>query len=131
MKILVVDDNEVSRKVLRLALRNLGYEHVEMAEDGFAALQIAAQISFDLIFMDLQMPRMSGFETVEKIRELPCYTANQPIFVAVTAYASDEKKTEAHRSKMQGFLSKPVDQEILKALVERILEQKKSEEPEP
>lgn len=116
-RILVVDDGETNRKLASLILRRAGAE-VEIAEDGEIALQMAAVTSFDLILMDMQMPRMDGYAATRKLRELGITT---PI-IALTANAmkgDSEKCTEAGCS---GYLSKPIEPaSMIKAVGEAIV----------
>ena len=67
MNILVADDNEINRKVIRAILQKLGYNCTE-AHDGEEALNCYEQEQFDYIFMDVDMPGMSGIEATEAIR---------------------------------------------------------------
>jgi CheY-like chemotaxis protein/anti-sigma regulatory factor (Ser/Thr protein kinase) len=115
-RILVVDDNAIAQTVASHALRRHVYE-VECAGDGFAAIDVAARTSFDLILLDLQMPGLDGFQTAERIRKLPNY-AETPI-VAVTANCSDDYRERCFQSGMQGFLAKPVRTAELVETVEK------------
>jgi CheY-like chemotaxis protein len=103
--ILVVDDDSVGQVVATRMLRRRMYQ-VECASSGLAALEAAAKRKYDIIFMDLQMPGMDGFETAVRIRELPGH-ASTPI-VALTANCSPEYRETCLKRGMQGFLSKPV-----------------------
>ncbi|GAB1481999.1 hypothetical protein MASR2M78_08140 [Treponema sp.] len=68
IKILVVEDHPVNQRLFALILDKLGYESV-IASDGLEALEAADKDAFQLIFMDIQMPRLNGYETTEKLRE--------------------------------------------------------------
>jgi PAS domain S-box-containing protein len=106
-RILVVDDNEVNRMICGEILENLGME-CTFAEDGVAALEILRSQYFDLILMDLQMPRLGGIEATLRIRSpkenLP--SKDTPI-IAITANAMPSDIEASHRAGMNGFLSKP------------------------
>jgi CheY-like chemotaxis protein len=117
-RVLVVDDNAIAQTIACHALRRQSFE-VECAGDGRLALQAAAQSRFDVILMDLQMPGWDGFETVEKIRELPGYRET-PI-IAVTANCSDDYRARSVRCGMQDFLAKPVRTRDLVQAVEKHL----------
>ncbi len=68
-KILVIDDSSFQRGMIRRALQGLGHEILE-AENGISALEIISANKVDFIFLDLIMPKMDGFETLEKLREM-------------------------------------------------------------
>ena len=116
--ILAVDDNAVGMLVIRHALKGRDVR-LELASDGFEAVEAARNKHYDLILMDLQMPRMDGLEATKAIRQLPGY-ADVPI-LALTADFSDELRRECLRHGMQGFLSKPVESGMLWAAVSRHL----------
>ena len=105
--ILVAEDNPVNRLVLRQILEREGHTVVE-ARDGFEAVEIAEKTAFDLILMDIQMPRCDGTEATKTIRAGQGASARVPIF-ALTAHAFPE---ERHRFLAAGFdevLTKPVN----------------------
>jgi signal transduction histidine kinase/DNA-binding response OmpR family regulator len=107
--VLVVDDNEVNRKLARVQLKKLGYQ-VGIAENGLeavAAVQDEAQ-HYDAILMDCQMPEMDGFEATHAIRNLDHPVASIPI-IAMTANAMRGDRERCLRSGMDGYLAKPVD----------------------
>ena len=117
-RILVVDDNSVAQTIASHFLRRHAYD-VECVTSGLAAIDKASRSSFDLIFMDLQMPGMDGFQTVKHIRDLPSYSAT-PI-IALTANCSGDYRDRCLSQGMQGFLSKPVQGNELVQTVERYL----------
>jgi CheY-like chemotaxis protein len=86
---------------------------------GAEAVEAGSRERFDLILMDLQMPKMDGLEATERIRKLPGYLS-VPI-IALTANQADQYRELCQRQGMQGFLSKPVDPEDLVANVRRYL----------
>lgn len=102
--ILVVDDNEVNRRVACLFLRSWGAE-VQEAKDGKIARDKAVYKKYDLILMDLQMPVMSGLEATQAIRA-EGLNRNTPIF-ALTANAFPEDKARCLAVGMNGHLAKP------------------------
>ena len=118
-RVLVVDDNSMAQMVASHALRRQAFE-VHCAGDGLRAVDAASQAQFDVILMDLQMPGLDGFETVQRIRKLPGYQAI-PI-IAVTANCSSDYRDRCANSGMQDFLAKPVRTRDLVQTVEKYLE---------
>ena len=110
-KILLVEDNEFNREIALEILEDEGI-HVDTAEDGDIAVEKmkhASEGQYDLILMDIQMPRMNGYDATRAIRQLPDpYAANIPI-IAMTANAFDEDKRNAVDAGMNGHIAKPVD----------------------
>jgi len=106
LRVLIVDDNEVNRIVAEEILISLG--HVpRVAGSGSEAVKLAATDDFDLVFMDLQMHGMDGFETMARIRE-SAGPGQAPAIVAMTAHASEASRENAMARGMEGFLAKPV-----------------------
>lgn len=117
-RILAVEDNPVGQMVLRHSLKGRTIE-LDVAGSGPEALRAAADHSYDLILMDLQMPAMDGFEATAAIRKLPGYR-NIPI-LALTANYSDTVRQQCQQFGMQGFLSKPVQSAELWAAISQNL----------
>ena len=89
--ILVVEDNEIAKRIAKVTLTTLGYT-VDVTSYGEKALELASQNSYDCIFMDLGLPQMSGLETTQKIRRSEGKLSSVPI-VALTA--SDDPVCQA------------------------------------
>jgi two-component system LytT family response regulator len=113
MKALIVDDEPIARRVLREGLE-LFREVLVVGEagDGKEALQKIARLRPDLVFLDLQMPVMSGFEVVRNLSEPPL-----PVIVIVTAF--DQHAIEAFEAGAIDYLLKPVSEARLRTAVER------------
>jgi two-component system, sensor histidine kinase and response regulator len=109
-KIMIVEDNATNRRLVRLFLRNLGH-HADEAVDGFAGVAMAQRTRYDVIFMDLEMPGMDGYEATQKIREI--YGSKSPFIVALTAHAMPEYRERSFEAGMQAYLSKPVKKDEL------------------
>jgi CheY-like chemotaxis protein len=95
LEILVAEDNPMNQYLIGKVLNKLGYQP-QMVNNGLEALLVTQERYFDLIFMDVQMPEMDGYEASMKIRELH---SKQPIIIAMTANTIDECQK---KSKMLG-----------------------------
>ncbi len=115
--ILVVEDNRINQKVLSHQLINLGYA-IEVAENGAEAVAKVKNRRYDLIFMDVQMPVMDGFQATQEIRNLGEDSSSIPI-VAVTANAFQSERDKCFSSGMDDYLTKPVDKDRLREAVRR------------
>lgn len=112
MKVLVVEDSPDNQKLMEIYLRKFGIE-IDIAADGVAAIELASTNFYDVIFMDVQMPRMDGHEATEILR-LRGY--RRPI-IALTAHAMKEERERCLRSGFTDFLSKPIQREALAAIL--------------
>jgi two-component system, sensor histidine kinase len=118
-KVLIVEDNLINQKVLKKLLDKINIPS-DIANNGLEAVALFEKNDYDIIFMDLHMPEMDGFEATKKIHSLAKYkTRNIPI-IAVTASAFDEDKTKAIANDMDDFITKPI---VLKNLEETIAKQ--------
>jgi signal transduction histidine kinase/CheY-like chemotaxis protein len=111
IRILVVEDNKMNQKVINTMLKNLGYL-CDNADDGFAGMLQAQSKKYDLIFMDLMMPEMDGFEAARKILK----NDDSVIIVAFTADNMPETRKKAELSGIKDFISKPVRIDELKKM---------------
>lgn len=111
IKILIVENNIMNQKVLGAMLVKLGYKY-DLTEDGLAGYLQAKIRKYDLVFMDLVMPEMDGFESAQKILEYD----ESVLIVAFTADNMPESKRKAELSGIKEFISKPVRIEDLKKL---------------
>ncbi len=125
--VLLVEDNELNREIATAILKETGMT-VDSVEDGdIAVMTIDREPAdkYDLIFMDVQMPRMDGYTATREIRTLPDNVkANIPI-VAMTANAFEEDKKKAYESGMNGHIIKPISIEEIAKVLDRIFEKKK------
>lgn len=121
--VLLVEDNELNREIAVDILSEEGM-NVDTAEDGDIAVEkmkCAEAGRYDIILMDIQMPRMNGYEAAKAIRALPdAYAANIPI-IAMTANAFEEDKQNAFATGMNGHVAKPIDIAKLKATIAKFV----------
>jgi CheY-like chemotaxis protein len=111
ISILIVEDNKMNQKVIGTMLKNLGYTY-DIAEDGLTGYLQAKTKQYDLIFMDLVMPEMDGFESSRKILDYD----KSVMIVAFTADNMPDSRRKAELSGIKDFISKPVRIEELKKL---------------
>ncbi len=112
--VLVVDDLEDNRRLMRLMLEKAGFQ-VLLAESGERALEVYRENQVDLSLVDLQMPDMDGITLLTKLRELD---PGAQVLV-ITAYGSIEKAVAAMKAGAIDFVTRPVRREVLLALVEK------------
>ena len=112
LNILVAEDNEINQKMILRALEKLGY-NADLANDGSEALNMMSKKSYQLVFMDVMMPVMDGYEATTRILEL--YPATRPMIIAMTANAltGDREKILTHG--MDDYISKPFKIQDVKA----------------
>ncbi|WP_108425320.1 response regulator [Flagellimonas amoyensis] len=119
--ILVAEDNPVNRFLARTLLQKIvPKSKIVEAHDGAEAVEQFRQNSFDVIFMDIQMPIMSGFDATSKIRELEKENAHVPI-VALTARGIKGEREKCLEQGMDDYVTKPVVYETLKGVLEKLL----------
>jgi signal transduction histidine kinase/CheY-like chemotaxis protein/HPt (histidine-containing phosphotransfer) domain-containing protein len=112
---LVADDHEVNRLLARKLLEQMGFE-VTLAEDGMKAIEAVLQRKFDVIFMDIQMPQMNGWQATHELRQWEQQTKRVRVpIIALSAHASAADREQALAIGMDGYLSKPLTAEALAA----------------
>ncbi|MFM7885900.1 MAG: ATP-binding protein, partial [Pseudanabaena sp.] len=115
LKILLVEDDLTSQKVFNLFMKRIGYR-VDIANNGLEALKILQCQSYQIIFMDVQMPEMDGIAATKKIRQ---EITHQPWIVALTAKAFPEDRQACFDAGMNDFLTKPFQIDNILHLVNR------------
>ncbi|WPJ97544.1 ATP-binding protein [Coraliomargarita algicola] len=127
LRILIVEDNQVNARLLAAMLSKTA-DSCDIAYTSTECIQYMNQRQYDIIFMDLNMPDMDGFELTARIREQECDAdqANtaRSIIIAVTAWAMKGMKERCMEAGMNGYLSKPVIREELTDLIERLCSEK-------
>jgi CheY-like chemotaxis protein len=113
LRVLLVDDNVVNRKVAVFILRKWG-ALVHSAGNGVEALQALREFDFDVVLMDCQMPELDGYEATRQLRSAVGLYKNPKIpVVALTANALETDREKCIAAGMNGYLSKPIDQSRL------------------
>jgi signal transduction histidine kinase/DNA-binding response OmpR family regulator len=126
VKILAVDDNLINREILYDLLKDANpYMEIDMAEDGEDAIQKILQKSYDLILLDLQMPKKNGYETSEHIRKNMRYPVCDTPIIAMTAHALENVAESCFKAGMNDYISKPIDLTFLGNKMVKLIEKKR------
>ena len=118
-RILLAEDIDINRVILTELLKDTGIA-IDEASDGLQALQAfekSALFYYDLIFMDIQMPRMDGYQTTREIRKMTRADAGIVPIIAMTANAYREDVEKAEAAGMNGHLAKPIDIDAIMTLL--------------
>ncbi len=110
LKILIVEDNPVNRLLAVKILGQVGFT-ADVAVDGLEAVEFVNKIPYDLIFMDLQMPVMDGYEAMRKIRAN--LAISQPRIIVISANVQPQDVSNSYNAGADGFLPKPIDRKAL------------------
>jgi CheY-like chemotaxis protein len=119
LHLLVADDNTVNQKVASMMLKRLGYT-VDIVANGVEVLQALETRSYDIIFLDVQMPEMDGDEAARRIRDQ--WSTNEPArprLIAMTGNAMQGDRERCLAAGMDDYITKPVRVEKLQAVLER------------
>ncbi len=114
MNVLVAEDNEVNRMLMEELLKEQGVQ-VTFAENGKEAVELVRRGNYDVIFMDIDMPVMDGFEATREIRK---FNPHIPI-IALTAYAISGFRDKIIKAGMNEYITKPVDVKALRSVLEK------------
>jgi two-component system cell cycle response regulator DivK len=117
-RILIVEDQEDNRTILRDLLSNVGYELIE-AVDGVEGIAMAEREQPDLILMDIQLPVVDGYQATQRIKANPNLRAI-PV-IAVTSYALSGDEEKARAAGCDGYVTKPFSPRELLARVREFL----------
>ncbi len=117
-KILVVEDNENNLRLFRILLNRPGWE-LFLARDGEEALRTISEEEPDLIVLDIQIPKVSGLDLVERVRSDPDRTGTK--IIAVTAYAMNGDREKILQAGCDGYVSKPIDTRAFPGIVASFL----------
>ncbi len=116
-QILIVEDNPANRQILLLMLQKLGYSDCKAVANGLDAVEALTNQSYDLVFMDIQLPIMDGLTASREIRQLP---DRQPWIICLSASASTLSREEVFLAGIDEYLSKPLPIEDLVAVLQRV-----------
>lgn len=117
-KAITIDDSASMRQMVRLTLKQSGFEVLE-AENGQAALDMLKTTQVDLVICDVNMPILNGIETTRRLRAMPNYKRT-PI-VLLTTESEDSKKMAGRQAGATGWIIKPFQPTQLQKVVQRVL----------
>lgn len=120
LRVLVVDDSRMARKVITRVLTNLGVVNISEAADGSEAIVKLGQQTFDLVVTDYNMPEVNGLELTEHIRQSDSYS-HLPVMM-VTSEANDAHLSHVAQSGVNAIADKPFEPEFVKRILARLLE---------
>jgi len=120
LSVLLVEDHPVNRQLALAQLKVLGLTDVDVAVDGVLALERLRHRAYDVVLMDMQMPRLDGLAATQALRQLPLPA--QPWVVAMTANAFEEDRRACLAAGMDDFVSKPATVTTLRSAFTRFLE---------
>ncbi|MGE0488478.1 MAG: ATP-binding protein [Vulcanimicrobiota bacterium] len=127
LNVLVAEDNPINQTLATITLQQAGHT-VTVAGDGRAAVEAFQEGGFDVILMDIQMPELDGFEATAEIRKLEQGKDERIPIIALTAHAMKGDRERCLDAGMDGYVSKPIDVEELKAELAKVVGEE--EEPE-
>ncbi len=121
LNILLVDDNHINLKVAGQLVKQLGYEHYEIAENGQEAIDKCREHDFDFVLMDVQMPVVDGLEATRQIRDDEVINGRFPArIVAMTANVMADDRSNCLKAGMDEYLSKPIRSNTLRQTIEKL-----------
>jgi two-component system chemotaxis response regulator CheY len=118
-KFLVVDDFATMRKIIRNLLRQLGYAHIDEAEDGVVGLRKMRATKYDMVICDWNMPNMTGIELLREVRADD--SLKETPFLMVTAEANKENVIEAVKAGVSNYIVKPFTADTLAGKIDAVL----------
>lgn len=125
-RVLLVDDNVINREILFDLLKDLNPEmEITVAENGESAVNKLYSGNFDIVLMDIQMPKMNGFEASSHIRKNMKYPVSEIPIIAMTAHALENVAEECFRAGMNDYIAKPIEIDLLANKMVKLLEKKK------
>lgn len=119
IKILIVDDEQIVRDSLTHWFEEDGYQ-VESAEDGFDVLRNLEPGKYDIMLVDIKMPKLNGLELLEKVKEID----PECVVIMITAYASVPTAVQALKNGAYDYVTKPIDPDELSHLIQNAIKQK-------
>jgi CheY-like chemotaxis protein len=108
VNVLIAEDNLMNQKIIEVLIKRMGWDCV-IVGDGIKVVEECLKGGYDVILMDIDMPRMDGYEATRVIRS---HQIDIPI-IALTAYSEDVFREQSYKAGMNNFLPKPYDKEVI------------------
>jgi CheY-like chemotaxis protein len=121
VKVLVAEDNPLNQKIVMAMLIKMNCS-VTIAQNGFEAVKLLNESAFDIVLMDMQMPKMDGLNATRIVKQGSKLNRNTPV-IALTANATEEHKRACFEVGMEDFLTKPLSMNKLEEIVQRYCEE--------
>ena len=132
MKFLIVDDALMARSNMTKILEALGHESIDHAVDGEQAIKQLTEFRranyYDIVFLDINMPKMNGIDVLKNIKNHPSIEHTK--IIVITAERDPKLVTEALKNGATGFVSKPVQEDDIKKITEKVAENLKMTKPQ-
>jgi CheY-like chemotaxis protein len=120
LRVLVAEDNMINQRIVQMMLQRLGCRNPVIVSDGEEAVAAVMDAEYDVILMDVQMPRMTGIEATRLIREQTGQSGN-PWIIALTAGVMQEEQNAAMEAGMNAFLPKPLSINQLEKALDSVI----------
>ena len=118
MPVLIVDDYNTMVRIIRNLLRQLGFEHIDDANDGSEALEKTQQLKYGLVISDWNMEGMTGIDLLQKVRTNPAMSSTP--FIMVTAESKTENVIAAKKAGVSNYIVKPFNAQTLKSKIDSV-----------
>ena len=119
VRVLIVDDHHLTRDMVRIIMKGLGFNHLTAVENAFEAKEKIKEGCVDLVICDWNMPRFSGLELLQEIRAIERFKTLP--FLMLTAEAYRESVREAMKAGVSDYIAKPFTAEVLQEKIDKIL----------
>ena len=119
LRVLLAEDSLVAQRVVSRLMQKLGHE-VHQVSDGKQLLEATSSEQFDLIIMDVEMPKINGLDAARQIRASEGNASRQTPIIALTAHSTNEDRKRCLEAGMDGYITKPISADSLKAELERV-----------
>lgn len=116
MKILVIEDKEINQKIIKLMLLKLCETDIDIAENGLIGLQRMLEKVYDVIFLDIRMPVMDGYEVLSKLSK----RKNKPYVIVLTANVLDSEKDKCMSLGANEYIMKPYTISVLRNILSKL-----------
>ena len=127
MPVLIVDDYSTMVRIIRNLLRQLGFEHIDDANDGSKAFEKMQNRKYGLVISDWNMEPMTGYDLLQQVRSDPELSATP--FIMITAESKTENVIAAKKAGVSNYIVKPFNAQTLKSKIESVFPDKEAAEP--